>query len=194
MRTPGLPQECLTIALHTWHINSGVSYDLLEHTTRACPHLEGTWLTSLCGFLASINASIQSVNPFILRPHRVHDCALMERLSYSTQYGRKRLCRLNFCHMFLQVTFLSEMVKTAGTHLIPQFWCGIGPRPGRPIMEYPQQGCPLSEVWSEWCAAVRKVFWYPRSIKLKQPLGAWYERLCTCYPAITMCCSRPPPV
>lgn len=190
MRTPGLPKDCLNIAIHTWHINSGVSFDLLEHTTRVCPHLEGTWLTSLRQFLASLNASIHFVNSFNLQPLRVHDCALMERLIHSTQYGRKRLKRLNFCRLFLQVTFLSEIVNIDGTHLLPQFWCGLGPRPGRPLVVYPRQGCPSPEAWSDWRAAIRKAFCYPRSLRLIHPLGPWYDRPDVRYPSLTLCQTR----
>ena len=174
LRTPGQTCHLLLICIQEWQLNSGMSFPLLEYPSRPCPHLEGQWLTSTRLFLASIKGSISVSDSYTLPPLREHDRHLMDILVASTKFSTKRMQRLNYCRLFLQVTLLSEITNTAGTHLLSDFWCGLGPRPSPSLCRYPRQGCPSSLVWSEWRAAIRKAFCHPRSTRLRIPLGRWY--------------------
>ena len=175
LRTPGQTQQLLLISIHEWQLNSGMSYPLLEFPQRPCPHLEGQWLLSTRQFLSTIQGSITLTKSYTLSPLREHDCHIMDALVTTTKFSTKRMCRLNYCRLFLQVTLLSEIVNSTGTHLLSEFWDGTGARPAPPLARYPRQGCPSPTVWSEWRAAIRKAFCHPRSRRLRHPLGKWYS-------------------
>ena len=174
LRTPGQSQHLLLICIHEWQLNSGMSFPLLEFPKRPCPHLEGQWLLSTRQFLSSLNASITLTKSYTLPHLREHDQHIMDVLVSTTKFSTRRMSRLNYCRLFLQITLLSEITNQTGTHLIPDFWSGTGPRPAPPLARYPRQGCPSSKVWSEWRSAIRQAFCYPRSCRLRQPLGQWF--------------------
>ena len=81
---------------------------------------------------------------------------------------------LNFCRLYLQITFISELVSATGTHLIPQFWTGhLTDRQSHPLSLFPRQAKPSESVWTLWRASIRKVFCHPRSTRLRTSLGSW---------------------
>ena len=178
LRTPCEANQLTRIALSWWHVNAGVGFDMLSDPQTPVHHLEGTWLTSTRLFLQSIHASIH----FSFRTHslhyRVHDCHIMDKFSECLPYGRHRLRLLNFCRLHLQVSCLSELTNTAGTHLIPKFWCGdVSKRQSSSTHRYPNQASPSAKAWSLWRSAIRTAFCHPRSTRLKEPLGAWTSPL-----------------
>ena len=191
LRTPGPPKRLLLLCLQEWQVNSGMSYPLLALPCKPCPHLEGSWLSSIRQFLASINGSVTIAHSLAISIQREHDQHIMDALIRCTKFSTKRMKRLNSCRLFLQVTLLSELTNPSGTHLCSQFWCGLGPRPYSPLLRYPRQGCPSSSVWSEWRAAIRRAFCFPYTLKLRQSLGRWYT---PAYCRITSPSSRPLPV
>ena len=184
LRTPGYSQDLLRLSISELQVNSGMSFDLLRFPSRPCPHLEGTWLRSLRQFLSSVQGSLETscFKPIPLQ--RQGDLFLMDLFVSRLALGRRRLQRLNSCRLFLAVSLVSEITNVAGTHLLPEFWCGLGPRPCPPLTTYPRQGCPSSAVWAEWRAAIRKVLCLPRSTQLRHPLGPWHSSSAR-FPAIT---------
>ena len=169
--TPGQPCELLLICIQESQVNSSMSFALLEYPTQPCPHLEGQWLSSTRSSLASISGSISLSNLYTISCLREHDQHIMDALVSSTNFSTQRMQGLNYCCLFLQITLLSEITNNSGTHLITDFWCGIGNRPAPPLLRYPCQGCPSSLVWLEWRAAIHKAFCYPQSTRLRIPLG-----------------------
>ena len=105
---------------------------------------------------------------------RDHDQHIMDALIASTNFSTKRMKCLNYCWLYLQVTLLSELTNEQGTHLLPFFWCGSGPRAAHPLLRYPRQGCPSNNIWTEWCHAIRRAFCIPYTCRLRQSLGRWH--------------------
>ena len=62
----------------------------------------------------------------------------MDSFASSRRYGSTRLRHLNYCGLYLQVMFLSELTMSNGTHLINGFWNGdISKRKSAVLMRYP---------------------------------------------------------
>lgn len=134
LRTPRQPNHLLRIAIDEWQVSSGMDYPLLQHPRRLCPHVEGTWLTSTRQFLATLSASIAVTRLSIPQPLRLHDSCLMAVFVNQLGYGPTRLRRLNYCRIYLQVTYLSELVDASGCCLCSPFWSGdLSSRPGPPL-------------------------------------------------------------
>ena len=186
LRTPGQSKSLLLLLLNEWQISSGSSYPLLEIPTRPCKHLEGTWLLSTRTFLSDINASIPIVAMYCPCPLRLFDCAIMDAFNTIPGLGRKRLMHLNYCRLYLQIHFLSEITNTQGTHLLPGFWNGDPTsRPAPPLHRYPRQTSPSPAIWQLWRATIRKAFCHPMTTRLRRPLDLWFPTSYRRFPAVT---------
>ena len=171
LRTPGQPQSLLCLMLTEWQIHSGSSIPLLQHPRASCMHLEGSWLRSTRTFLSTIDGSITIEGLYCPTTTHTHDVALMDAFQRITGLGRKRLMQLNYCRIYLRIHFLSELVNSAGTHLIPGFWTGTdSTRPYPSLHRYPRQAIPSPSIWSFWRSSIRKLFCHPHSLQLRCPL------------------------
>lgn len=174
IRTPGYPRSLLLLTLRWWHIQSGMDYNLLEFPNRPCIHLDGQWLVSLREFLSTCSGSIRFHDTYHPTPLRLHDVSLMRQFAATLSYGAKRMRILNHCRIYLKVTFISELTTALGDSLLPEFWCGeISLRQSHPIHYYPRQAKPSSAAWNLWRAAIRRTFCFPRTTRLRVPLGEW---------------------
>lgn len=186
LRTPGQSQVLLRIAIDEWQINSGFDTPLLYLPSLPCPHAEGSWLNTTRQFLAEQRASIEIDGVYLPSPLRDRDQCLMSVFASIKGLGRTRLRRLNYCRLYLGITFLSELVDASGCRLHPSFWTGdISARPGPPLHRYPRQALPDASAWTFWRHAIRKCFCYPRSIILRQPLGLWLPPSIHRYPRVS---------
>ena len=59
LRSNGQSRNLLLITIHWLHVNAGVGFNLLQYPSRACPHLEGSWLRNTREFLAQVHGSIR---------------------------------------------------------------------------------------------------------------------------------------
>ena len=95
--------------------------------------------------------------------------------------------QLNQCRLFLKIHFLSEIVNSSGTQLLPGFWTGnITLRPAPPIHRYPRQELLSPPIWQLWRATIRRCFCNPSSTILRCPLGPWLPTSYHRFPAITL--------
>ena len=111
----------------------------------------------------------------------------MDALSDLGHFGKTCLRQLNYCRLYLQVRYISELTTAWGTHLIDEFW--TGPRTHRrsdPLFQYPYQETPSSKYWSQWKSAIRSTFCHPYSITLRHPLLAWLTTRHRRYHSITL--------
>ena len=174
LRTPGQPNIILRIALGWWQAQCGAAYPLLQYPNRPCLHQEGSWLRYTRDFLSEVDGSIETNFQYHHNPLRSNDVAIMDALCESKQYGRRRLLVINYCRLYLQVTFLSELTSACGRHLIPEFWQGNpAQRQSSPLFRYPTQNRPSSKSWSIWKSAIRSQFCQPHSSRLRIPLLTW---------------------
>lgn len=174
LRTPGYPRDLLLLSLKWWHVHAGVNFNLLQEPSRPCHHLEGSWLSSIRQFLSTCQGSLAFHDRFHSLPLRESDECIMTVLTESTKFGSKRMRVLNHCRLYLRVTYISELSTSLGDCLIPHFWCGsYDDRQSHPLHLFPRQSKPNDYAWALWRRAIRQAFCYPRSSRLRRPLGAW---------------------
>ena len=81
---------------------------------------EGTWLTCTRDFLASIHASVR----FSFHSHSPifweHDQLFMDAIPTHVPYGRHRMRLINFCRLYLRISWISKLTNAAGTALFPK--------------------------------------------------------------------------
>ena len=98
----------------------------------------------------------------------------MDAFSAQTHLSESKLRLLNYCRLFLQVTYVSELCNASGTSLIPEFWRGDpSKRQSDPLLRYPHQTNPSPKIWSFWHTAIRFTFCTPHSTILLTPLSLW---------------------
>lgn len=174
LRTPGLARDLTIIALQWLHINAGTGKPLLTYPDHLCPHLEGQWFGHTREFLSTVGGSLRTIYNFVPQPFRVGDKFLMDSIAAVTRFGKKRMRLINYCRLYLRVTFLSELTNSKGDALIPHFWKGdLSSRPAPPFQVYPRQQLPGPKSWSLWRTAIRLTFCHPRRTTLRRPLGDW---------------------
>ena len=109
--------KLLRIAVHWCQIQVGVSFSFLKDVHTLLPHLESVWLTSLRGFLASVDSFLELDDPGIPSLERLHDAFIMDVLMESCQFTNTELRRLNYCRLYLHAYTLSDLVQANGSEL-----------------------------------------------------------------------------
>ena len=59
LRTPGQPNDLLSIVLDRFQYMAGVGFNIMMETSTKLPHLEGIWIPSVRDYLGTINGSVQ---------------------------------------------------------------------------------------------------------------------------------------
>jgi hypothetical protein len=81
----------------------------------------------------------------------------------------QHLARLNICHLFLQVYFISQLVTTSGKMLRPNILQGqLGPILNR--LHWPVQGHPTTQDWELWRHYLRL-----HSTNIINKIGQWVK-------------------
>jgi hypothetical protein len=96
---------------------SGMASPILETPSKSLPHLESKWLTSLQGYLASINAALYLDITGLAPLEREHDGCIMEWVVQSNHFTDMEVVRLNYCRLYLNAVTLSDLTETYGDTL-----------------------------------------------------------------------------
>jgi hypothetical protein len=89
-------------------------------------------LESLHEYLASVDGIIKLDQPPLVPLQRVHDSYIMDMVLASGRFKRAALKRVNYCHLYLNVLLLSDIVTPCGRYIDPDAATGnleglIGP-------------------------------------------------------------------
>lgn len=142
-----------------------MSYPLDSQTDITPP----SWLTNKWLYMTQIDATVISTT-MRLYPQRQQDTAIMES---SKSYKGTLLQRINAVRLYLQVFFLSDIVNSSGYHIDPSYTKPNQPQHRKTTLQCPNQHLPPPKAWTDWRALLRKQFTYPRTFKLRRPVGQW---------------------
>ena len=135
-RSPDSPQGKLLHITVAWlQFCAGVDWSILGNPQIPLKHhLESKWLLSLHEYLNSIEAKLEIQNPYIPKPQRANDKAIMSvvvqaKFQTGKQAGQPlftpaQIKRINYCRMYLNVVFLSDVCNAAGTAIDPAMLTG----------------------------------------------------------------------
>jgi hypothetical protein len=167
---------------YCWYqLYCGTSFAMLGQPSIPLPHEPIGWFTRLLSFLASTDLSID-LPPSLFRlpaPLRCGDSNLMEAFC-SLNWTQNKLELLNYCRLFLQVEFLSELCSAEGNPLLATAWQGH-PLPSHSTLLWPNQACPSG--WTLWRQALAELFLLDpahklrnrRILPLRSRLGNWHH-------------------
>jgi hypothetical protein len=97
----------IAVAWTQLHIDTSASF--LMNTETPLPHLPGRWLKSLRSFLHRIDGSLELDLYFLPPPQRHRDVYIMDMVLASKSFSASKICRINYCHLFLYLISLYQM-------------------------------------------------------------------------------------
>ena len=119
---------------------------MLQRPDITIPYLTNTWLTNMRDFMANHNFQIETSNEWSMRRQCENDTMLMEYFA-SRGVSKYKLCHLNACRMFLQVSSIADIATADGVqihqnsleckHITSRRW-------GHGIPNHPWKGSPNS--------------------------------------------------
>jgi hypothetical protein len=81
------------------------------------PHLQSKWLKSQRTYLAKIDGKLVLDDPYIPTRQQNQDIYLMDAALADPAFKPASICKLNYCHLYLQAFTLLYISDTRGTHL-----------------------------------------------------------------------------
>ena len=161
--------------LMTWlQLSVGVSFAVLEHPTRALPHMESTWVASMRQFLASTDTcSLQLDNPCIPPLQRENDEYVMDLILDSNHYSPAEIRNLNYCRLYVEMVTISDCTTMPCGTMIDQDKTHGSPTPvsSRSAHLAVHQAKPSIIEWRMWKRAC--LLWTDINGRLRKPLGKW---------------------
>jgi len=79
---------------------------------------------------------------------------------------------INNVHLYLRVTYLSEITDSSGLFILPEYRTEMTPATGSTI-RWPSQVAPLPENWKIWVQTIQTLYTQPNSPLLRNKLAAW---------------------
>ena len=170
----------LQIGLDWTQLHAGVSFSIMENTTRSLPHLETGWFPATRKFLGSVDASMHIPTTVLPQLLRDKDCILMDDL-LANEFKDGAVTKINLCRLYLQVESLAEICDPSGNCILDSAWKG-----DRPISKskflWPRQAKPHEPSWLLWRRFLRLAYLNhdkqtansrSSDLRLEQPLGPW---------------------
>ena len=168
-----------TQLIEAYIINSGLGQSPLEFPQRIS-YVKSSWLDISIELLLKINAHIKlqpvQTIPFI----REQDDYIMKLANQWTSIT-DTLHYINQCRRHLQVTTISEITNSYGTHILD--WIAnptienvaIFKTYSRSKLEWPNQVYPSQKMWKIWNIFIRSIVKPTTNTMLKVPLGKWFD-------------------
>jgi hypothetical protein len=79
--------------------------------------LKKNWITEVWGHLSTCKAAVEINGLREPKENRNSDLAIMERLVASRRFSGKELQQINYCRIYLQVFFMSDIENVKGTEV-----------------------------------------------------------------------------
>jgi hypothetical protein len=98
------------------------------------PHSKGIWMDTLCAVLHEISAQIHVANPWVVPMLQDFDSHIMDAVMQATFLIDEDIQCINYCHLFLQVTTVSDITHHNGTVLIDDGLTGVTNVDGAPLL------------------------------------------------------------
>ena len=117
------------IALHWWHLITGLSQPLLKQTKKEIKYTGETWFYTLRQFLQRIKGKlhIPDTNKMIPPSLCINDEAIMEKIT-DKNYDNSDIEKLNRVCIWMQVYNISEITSANRTEITQEAWTGTQKR------------------------------------------------------------------
>ena len=168
--------EMLQASMSTTQLECGVAtpfFDLDPETWY--PLVTPTWVAHLWRDCKSKGIDIKFHKSKFWTPiaPRQHDICIMELAS--TMYHGKQLYQINQCRIYLQVTYLSDIVSVDGKRILLSYYKGTGHNDaGRtPRLNWPPMGTLPQQHWALWQEFLER--WCGTALRVPRRLGGWFE-------------------
>jgi hypothetical protein len=99
---------------------------LQDYKKYECLLLNKNWITEVWGHLSTCKATVEINGIWVPKENRKSDLAIMERLVASGRFSGKELKQINYCRIYLQVFFMSDIANVKGTEV--EEWARKGKR------------------------------------------------------------------
>ena len=121
-------------------LNTGMGFALLEHPQLSVPHFECKWLDSMRQGLATIQASLEMSESFVVPIARDGDGYLMDAVCDCQRFTKSQIRQINACHLYLEATLISDITTPCGQLIEPHYYNGKkNLRTNWPTIVYPRQ-------------------------------------------------------
>jgi hypothetical protein len=119
-----------------------------DYKNYECLLLNKNWITEVWGHLSTCKATVEINGLWEPKENRNSDLAIMERLVAAGRFSGKELQQINYCRIYLQVFFMSDIANVKGTAV--EEWARKGNRQSgrKSEWEWPVQQRPVS--WKAW--------------------------------------------
>ena len=126
-KTPWSMEGKLLRITYSWmQFQSGFSQSYMTHQLPD-PHVEAHWLKSLRTFLINIEATIELHSDFTPTIYRTTDHTIMDMATSDHTCTKTDIRRINYCRLYLGVTWLSEICDPTGHFILQEFLSGDRP-------------------------------------------------------------------
>lgn len=158
------------------------------HTGSQTPFLESqqefgyltntSWLLHLQSFLKEINGQVKLKDIWRLQLERENDTALMDDVNINTKLKKCEKRIINNWRIYFQVSTLSDITNTDGTHVHSYYWNyhqrgPLSKPPRRSRHNWPIQQQPDITTFKIWRKGITLTFKAKRNGQLPGPLGHW---------------------
>jgi len=164
--------------LRTYQIWAGLPRPAIVDT-QPCPWILDHWVSHLRATMHLHHLQVH-YDAWTIKPLRLHDHFLMEDF-LDQGLSSSQLEQLNACHMFLQVTTLSEITDHTGTEILPHVLTnrmhpdmrGLGST-SFSTLQWPHIHPPSTACWRLWTSTICSVYaGSTKNTRITMPLGAW---------------------
>jgi hypothetical protein len=154
----------------------GTSENFLQETNQPLPHMLDGWFRTTREFLRESECTIDFQDAPTLEKRREHDANLMD--DACAQLSEIDVDHINWCRLFLQVEFLSDISTLEGHAISPHIFRTCKNKtpiaPSKPAELYPIQGLPGHEQWNTWKKFITTNYCKsPDNLTLRTKLGQW---------------------
>ena len=166
--------DLLIICLKWTHLLLGTKRDILVQTDHDIDYIDTTWWHGIRSFLRSINGSLVFEHSTLTLENVVNDISLMDAMN-NDLFTLKEKRRINTVRLYLQVTFLSDIVHPHLPSLLSCYLEGNRDVHSKSKLTWPPIDTPPQEDIKLWKRALLMTFAVPGSIHLKHhPSRVWY--------------------
>jgi hypothetical protein len=162
--------DLMQMLLEYTQLECGCRGNLLQQDYKnyECLLLNKTWITEVWGHLSTCKATVEINGLWEPKENRKGDLAIMERLLAAGRFSGKELQQINYCRIYLQAFFMSDIEIVKGTEV--EEWARKGKmQAGRKSeWEWPVQQRPVS--WKAWKDAIE---YLAPDNQISPTLGEW---------------------
>ena len=154
---PGIVGQLIRLTEELLKIELGLPGDIFQADYTLFHQLATpSWIKSLWKFVFDTKLEL-SMRTLPLPETKVNDIFLISAFS-AQGYCKSKLCTLNICRKYLQVTTLGDITTADGSMILPSIKAGRKPSHSTSTLHWPQQSSPDALSWKLWRSALRKTF------------------------------------